>query len=588
MKASLDTYRRLLGYARPYRGVIGLSLLAMALVAALEPVLPMLLKRMVDDGLIAREATVVWHLPLMLVAAMTAKGAADYISNVASQWVAHRAVADLRQQVFRHQNALPLALHQAQPHGRMLSRVLSDIPQVGQALSSAWIVIVRDTLIIIGLLGYLFWSSWQLTLLILAIAPVVALLVRSASRRLRGSNTHMQVVTGQLAGRLEAALNGVREIKVFGAHRFEGRRFDALADQLRRATMRAVRVQALNVPLVQVLAAFAVATVIGAATVLSSRDALSPGGFVAFVTAMSLLFEPIRRLTNINAVIQSGLAAAESIFALLDLPSELADAGIQWPRERAAAGAIVFHDVDFAYPGQHDAALCGFNLVLEPGRTVALVGPSGSGKTTVAHLLARLHVPRAGTLTWDGVPAAAIALGAWREQVAWVGQQVALFDGTVAENIAYGRELPDPLSCEAAARAAQAWEFIERLPQRLDASVGLNGGQLSGGQRQRLAIARAFYTGAPVLILDEATSALDSESERLVQEALRTLMKGRTTLVIAHRLSTVEQADLILVMEGGRVVERGQHGDLLARGGAYARLHQAQFAGRSGPEPPRH
>ncbi|WP_119353059.1 lipid A export permease/ATP-binding protein MsbA [Azohydromonas sediminis] len=577
MKQGLRTYRRLLGYAWRYWRVVALSLLAMVVTASLEPVLPALLKRLIDDGLIARDAAAAWQLPLLLMLAFVGKGLADYGASVSSAWVAHRAVTDLRQQVFRHQNALPLEFHQAQPHGRMLSRVLNDVPLVGQSLSTAWIIVVRDSLIVVGLTAYLLWSAWQLALLIFAIAPLVAWAIRGASRKLRGSNKRMQTLVGDLAGRLESALNGIKEVKVFGAQRYEAERFDAAAEQLRRATMKAVRVQALNVPLVQVMAAAAVSAVIYAATALSSRDALTPGEFVGFVTAMSLLFEPIRRLTNVNAVIQSGLAAAEGIFALLDTAPERVGQGQRLTAEVAATQPVVFDRVTFSYRGQPRPALADFSLELAPGRTVALVGASGSGKSTVAHLLARFYDPDAGQIRWGARPAAEIELASWREQLAWVGQQVVLFDGTIASNIAYGRTDATPAQCEAAARAAQAWEFIVRLPGGLDAPVGHNGVNLSGGQRQRIAIARAFLKNAPLLILDEATSALDSESERLVQQALQTLMRQRTTLVIAHRLSTIEQADLIVVMDQGRIVEQGTHAELIARGGAYSRLHQAQF-----------
>jgi len=577
MKQGMRTYRRLLGYAWRYWRVVALSLLAMVVTASLELVLPALLKRLIDDGLIARDATATWQLPLLLMLAFLGKGLAEYAASVSSAWVAHRAVTDLRQQVFRHQNALPLAFHQAQPHGRMLSRVLNDVPLVGQSLSTAWIVVVRDSLIVVGLTVYLVWTAWQLALLIFAIAPLVAWAIRGASRKLRGSNKRMQALVGDMAGRLESALNGIKEIKVFGAQRHESERFDAAAEQLRRATMKAVRVQALNVPLVQVMAAAAVSAVIYAATALSSRDALTPGEFVGFVTAMSLLFEPIRRLTNVNATIQSGLAAAEGIFGLLDAEAERMGHGQPLTAGVAATQPVVFDRVSFSYRGQPRPALADFSLELAPGRTVALVGASGSGKSTVAHLLARFYDPDAGEIRWGARPAREIELASWRDQLAWVGQQVVLFDGTIASNIAYGRADVTPAQCEAAARAAQAWEFIERLPGGLDASVGHNGVNLSGGQRQRIAIARAFLKNAPLLILDEATSALDSESERLVQQALHTLMRQRTTLVIAHRLSTVEQADLIVVMDQGRIVEQGTHAELLARGGAYRRLHQGQF-----------
>ncbi|MFZ2986394.1 lipid A export permease/ATP-binding protein MsbA [Ideonella sp.] len=577
MTASLLIYKRLLGYARPYGRVVALSLLAMVVVASLEPVMPSLLKRLVDDGLIAKNPAAGWQLPLWLVLAFLAKGLADYVSNVSSQWVAHRAIADLRQQVFRHQTGLPLAAHQAQSHGRMLSRVLNDIPLVGAALSTAWIIVVRDTMIIIGLTGYLLYTAWQLTLLIVVMAPIVAAIIRSASKKLRGSNTLMQALNGQLAGQLESAVVGVKEVKIFGARDYEAARFDVMSEDLRRATMKTVRVQAANVPLVQVLAAMAVSAVIFSVTAMSAKDILSPGEFVGFVTAMSMLFEPIRRLTNINATIQSGLAAAQGIFELLDQPLEPEGRG-ELLAPSTPARPVVFDRVSFAYPGQEGEALADFSLVIEPGQTVALVGGSGSGKSTVANLLARFYSPTAGEIRYGEQVIEAIELGSWRSQLALVGQQVVLFDDTLAANMAYGRRDMAPERIEAAARAAHAWEFISRLPQGLDSPCGHNGVNLSGGQRQRIAIARAFLKDAPLLILDEATSALDNESERQVQDALQSLMKDRSTLVIAHRLSTIEHADLIVVMEHGRVIESGDHASLLARGGLYSRLYQAQFS----------
>ena len=569
MKDSFQLYRRLLGSARPYLKVVALSILAMIAAASLEPVLPALLKPLVDESLIKKSHTAQWQVPLFLMLAFLAKGVAEYVASVSSQWIANKAITDLRQQVFRHQMHLPIPVHQAETGGRMLSRILYDIPQVGAALSNAWIIVIRDTMVIIGLTGYLIYTAWELTLVILAIAPIVAWLIRVASGKLRGSNREMQETTGRMTGMVEETLNGVREIKLFGTHDHEDARFASVSEQLRQQTMRTVRVSAINVPLVQVLAAAAVATVIWTAGSLSAQDKLSPGEFVSFVTAMSMLFEPIRRLTNINAVIQRGLAGAQSIFELLDTPPEVDSASASLPR---AKGELRFDDVSFRYPGQAELALQHFSLDVHPGQTVALVGASGSGKSTLVNLIARFFEPGAGRILLDGTRLASLPLAHLRAQLGWVGQQVVLFDDTIAANIAYGRPDVSEADILAAARAAHALEFIDKLPQGLATRVGANGSQLSGGQRQRIAIARAFLRNAPILLLDEATSALDNESERAVKDALVELRKNRTVIVIAHRLSTIHDADRIVVMERGCIVETGTHESLQAAGGAYARL----------------
>ena len=555
---------------------MGLSLLAMFVAAALEPVLPALLKPLVDRSLIAKDADSMWQVPLFLLVAFLVKGIAEYLANVTSQWVANKAIHDLRLQVFEHQMRLPIGVHAEQTQGRLLSRLLYDIPQIGAALSNAWVIVIKDTLVILGLFSYLMWTAWQLTLLILTIAPLVAWLVKVASHKLRGGNESIQQTTAQLTGQIEESLDGVREIKLFDTYAQAQERFANVSDALRQQTMSTVRVAALNVPLVQVLAAAAVAGVIWVATSLSAQDQLSPGAFVAFVAAMSMIFEPVRRLTNINPVIQKGLAGAQSLFELLDTQPEPSTSKRQeWPRGK---GQLVVEDLGYRYPsvkGTQDAekwAVRHLNFTAQSGQTIALVGASGSGKTTLINLIPRFFDATQGRITLDGQDIANMPLGQLRQQIAWVGQQVVLFDDTVEANIAYGRPTASHAEIIDAAQAANAWGFIQELPDGLKTGVGINGSKLSGGQRQRIALARAFLKDAPILLLDEATSALDNLSEQAVKSALATLRRDRTVIVVAHRLSTVQDADLILVMSDGHIVEEGTHASLKVKQGPYAQL----------------
>lgn len=550
--SDLRLYKRLLGWAKPYWRIALVSILAMICTAALEPVLPALMKPLVDQSLIEKQPTALWLVPVLIVIAFLLKGVADYISNVASQELAQRVVSDLRVSIFSQELHLSLAQHQSEEPGRMLSRVTYDTSMVGEAVSTAWLTIIRDTLVLIGLVGFLFYVSWQLALLILVMAPVLAFAIRAASRRLRHSNRAVQSWVGRLTGYVEGALNGLREIKIFRAEDLQAKSFRGMSEGLRREQMRVARVQALNVPMVQVLAACAVAAVIYVASLLSAQDALTPGEFVSFITAASMVFEPVRRLTNVNAVLQRGLAAAESIFAILDAPSERSRPTSAVVDDARLRGEIRFEQVAYAYPNGRDV-FRQLSFSVSPGEVVAITGPSGEGKSTIFHLLAGFDEPQGGVVSIDGKAPAQWGLGVVRANLALVGQRVVLFDQSIGENILMGRPGARPEEVEAAARAAHAWEFISQLPEGLQTQVGALGDRLSGGQRQRIAIARAFLKDAPILLLDEATSALDKDSEAAVLSGLSGLMAGRTVLLISHAPERLLRVDRVLELRGGLV-----------------------------------
>ncbi len=569
-------YLRLLGYVRPYRKVFGLAILGMALTALTEPLFPALMKPLLDKGFVPGNRSDLYLIPLALIAIFVVRGCLTYFTSYAMAWVTNRLIMDLRRQMFDRLLSLPTRFYDDQSSGVLISRVTYGVTDFTSAATTVLTALVRDALTVTGLLCYMLYYDWKLTLIALSVGPLIVGVVRKFGKRLRAATRRGYDAMAQISHILEETIGAHKVVKVFGGQRYEARRFEDVSNEFRLAAMRESMAASATVPLTQVASATALAVIIYVALLNSSQNNVTVGGFVSFMTAMLMLLAPVKRLTEVNAPLQRGLTSAENIFSLLDqLPED--DCGAQpLPKERSHE--IVFDRVGFRYEGASRPALQDVFLTIPAGQTVALVGPSGSGKTTLATLLPRFYNAAEGRILIDGHDTQTLTLESLRAAIALVSQDVVLFNDTVAANIAYGSAAgATELEIITAARAANAWEFIRQMPQGLQTVVGENGVKLSGGQRQRLAIARAFLKNAPILILDEATSALDTESERQIQAALESLIHGRTTLVIAHRLSTVEHADRILVLDKGRVVEEGRHAELLALGGLYSHLYSLQF-----------
>jgi len=571
-----ELYFRLLRHVRPYWRTFAIGVLGIIVVAATEPALPALLKPLLDGVFVNKDESVIRWTPVFIVGLFVLRGLAEYVAQFALNWVGNRLVMDLRGIMFRKLLTLPARYFDDQASGNLISRLTFDVMQVTTAATSVLTAVFKDALVIIGLLGWMFWLNWKLTLLSLVMTPVIVLVVRMISVRLRNSSRQVQQQMGDMTQVIQETIEGHRVVKLFGGQPYEQQRFDSQANNVRRQLMKQVAASAASVPIVQFVAALALATIVYLATQQSNTDQITVGGFVSFITAMLMLTAPLKRVTSVNEPLQRGLAAAESVFSLIDQASETDTGSIDPGRVR---GEVRFENLSFSYGADARQALDSIDLVIAPGETLALVGASGSGKTTLANLVPRFYEPTGGRILLDGQDIAGLKLSALRSNIALVSQDVVLFNDTVAANIAYGAmNQLSRAEIIAAATAAHAMEFISEMPDGLDTMVGENGVKLSGGQRQRLAIARALLKNAPVLILDEATSALDTESERHVQAALEVLMRGRTTIVIAHRLSTIENAHRIVVLDGGRIAESGAHAELLARGGKYAQLYRNQFA----------
>lgn len=552
MRAEMTTYGRLIREAIPYWKIAAVAMLAMTATAAMEPLLPALMAPLIDESLIDKDPDALIQIPLLIVAVFVGKGISEYIASVSSQYVAHRTVADIRSEVFSVQLDLPMQDHETEEGGRLLSRITYDVAQVGEAVSTAWMVVIKDTLMIIGLLIFLIYTSWQMSLALLVAAPVVAFVVKKASQKMRQSNQDLQTWTGRLTGLIEESLTAVKDIKIFGGHHNQQTRFDDINRRLRHEQMRVVKIQSLNVPLVQILAAITIGIVILIGTQMSARDLLSPGEFVAYITAMGMIFDPVRRLTGVNATIQRGLAAAESIYSVFD---QRLDEQRQSGQIYAAlpSAKLTLDQVTFSYPNTETAALSRVSFEVASGESVALVGPSGSGKSSLIALIAGFIDPDEGDIRFNDESIASWSLGKRRRQISLVSQQVNLFDATVVENVRFGNPDADESAIIEALRQAHALEFVEDLPDGLNTAIGPFGGRLSGGQRQRLAIARAFVKDAPILLLDEPTSALDHQSRAYVLQGLENLKANRTTLIISHHPETLLSIDRTLDLKQGMI-----------------------------------
>jgi subfamily B ATP-binding cassette protein MsbA len=567
-------YKRLFFCIKPYWPLLLLGLLANICYSVIDAGFTYMMKPFLDKGFISIDMPFVKTIPLIILLGITLRGLMSAGGGYCMTWVARSVIRSLRQQVFAHAVHLPASYFDKTTSSQLLSKILYDVEQVAQVSADALTDFVQNVCLVVGLLVVMFVICWQLSLMFLLTIPFVAIIVNYTNKRVRRISHKVQKSMGEVTEIASEAIDGYKVMRIFGAENYAQGKFNQATESARTNDMKVAVSKAINIFGVQTVIALGIAMIIYASIQLASVIAITAGSFLAVIAAMLQLIKPLKTLTTLNATFQKGLAGADSVFALLDETIERSD-GIQM--KGRVQGNIVFDAVSFSY-ALNEEVLHGVSFEVASGQSVALVGHSGSGKTTLAHLLAGFYPVSKGSITIDGVSIAKMSLESLRKQISFVGQQVVLFNDTIANNIAYGRADISIEAIIASAKSAYAHDFIMQLPEGYDTIVGENGQLLSGGQRQRLAIARAILKDAPILILDEATSALDGESERMIQAALELVMKNRTTFIIAHRLSTISQADNILVLDKGYIVEQGTHSQLLSRNGHYAQLYGTNHA----------
>jgi len=569
---NLRLYHRLLAYAWPYKWMFLLAVAGMIVLSATAAGFTALMKPLMDEGFVQRDPSAIQMIPPLIVLMFLARGVGNFLAQYGTAWIGRRVTFDLRTNIFQRMLHLPSRYYESSASGGLISRIIYDVEQIAGGITQVPYVVIGDGLTMLALAGWLLYLNWKLTLVFAVLLPVTALLMRAMNRRFLRTSLEIQTSMGEISQVVREASDGQRVVKAFGGQPAEMRAFERGSEKNRRQSLRKVAVSAIGMGLLQFAGSIALGLVIY--TALLSGE-ITAGTFTSYLVAALWIMGPSRRLARVNETVQTALAAAQSIFAVLDEAPEEETGSVTIERAR---GRVEYRHVGFRYPSAEQDVLNDVSFTVEPGQVLALVGQSGGGKSTVVSLLPRFYRAGRGAIRLDDTDINELTLASLRRQIALVGQENILFDDSIRHNIAYGGEgaIDDERLMEAA-RAAHVLKFAQRLPEGLDTRVGERGALLSGGQRQRIAIARALYKNAPILILDEATSALDTESERLVQAALQKLMEHRTTLVIAHRLSTVEHADRIVVLAQGYVVESGSHRELLARNGVYAGLYRNQF-----------
>ena len=553
---------RLLAYAKPHWSMFLLGVLGMVMYASVDTGFAILTKKFLDGAFVVKDPRMLWFVPAGIVVLFLVRGVGDYLSVYAPGWVGRQVIKSIRQDVFTRYLQLPVSYFDRNGAAQLLSRLTYNIELVAEAATNAVTFIIRDTLTIVGLIAYLLYLNWKLTLFALAVAPLAVGLIRMTSGLFRRYSARIQSSMGDVTRVAKESLESQRVIKVFNAEGRQLAAFESVNERNRASYMKLITVKAVSNPVVQMFASFGLAAVMYMALRDVIEEGMTVGEFTSFLVALLMVSAPLRRLVSVLGPLQQGIAAGESVFEVLDAPAE--DRGGERRLVRAR-GEIEYRDVSFTYDADKGRVLSGISFRAAPGETIAVVGRSGSGKSTLVSLLPRFHDPDSGAVLLDGVDIREYRLVDLRNQLAMVSQDVMLVDDSIRNNIAFSRPGADDAAVQRSAKAAHVLEFAEELPEGLETSVGDRGTLLSGGQRQRVAIARALLKDAPILILDEATSALDAESSHVVQPALAQLMQGRTTLVIAHRLATIERADQILVMDEGRIVEEGPPEAFFAR-----------------------